>query len=366
LGHNDRSQKTVNSIFDDEENEVSHSKKEAFEIFRNELKNRTEKYTERTGRKLHKKTVTHLSAIVNFEKHHDMNDMQKVAQLLEEKLGTKVFQIAMHRDEGHVDDAGNPVKNYHAHIEFLGLDQEGQSVRRKLSKAMLSSLQTDVADLLGMERGVNYAKEQKPRPKRLDSYDFKEAKKREERVRKAERAKIKDIEAENRRLREELKESKATSAQYALLENEVRELKRKAREKDLTIETLQERVESFKRDFRKAVVEIRQNGAQIANLEQENETLKAENGKLKQLVEMLKSQVKLYKAKSKEKIVSIFDREPTKKRGFEREQVVTNDEPKQKPSDDDEIVARVKAENKAKREANQKKRGGWGMGIGGR
>jgi hypothetical protein len=79
----------------------------------------------------------------------------------------------MHRDEGKsIDD-----KNYHAHIEFMGLDSKGESVRRKLDRPTLKTLQTDVAKLLGMERGHDYAKERLPRPKRLDTYEFKVHKK---------------------------------------------------------------------------------------------------------------------------------------------------------------------------------------------
>ena len=155
--HNDRSKKTKNSIFSDEENIYSKSAKEAIKIFRDEINKRSEAYFLRTGQKIQKNVVQHLSAIINLNKHHSLYDVQKVGAFLEEKLGTKVCQISVHRDEGHVED-GKPIKNYHAHLEFLGLDQQVKSVRRKLTKNFLRELQTFTAKILGMERGQKNSK----------------------------------------------------------------------------------------------------------------------------------------------------------------------------------------------------------------
>ena len=79
----------------------------------------------------------------------------------------------MHRDEGHIIEADNEdmhdsikvnteIKNYHGHIEMLGLDSKGNSIRRKLDKPTLREIQTDVANILGMERGrvTSYTKEE--------------------------------------------------------------------------------------------------------------------------------------------------------------------------------------------------------------
>jgi len=240
--HNSRETPTKNSIFSDEENEVSNSAKDAFKIYRAELKKRVQAYTKKTGRNLHKKTITHLSAIVNLNVNHTLDDLQPLVNHLEKELGTKVFQVAIHRDEGHIED-GKPVKNYHAHIEFMGLDEQGNSVRRKLTKKFLSELQTKTAELLKMERGTNYAKEKKHRPKRLDTYEYKEHKKREEKARKNELAKLKDLKAEMARLRAELKEQGAIREDYARLEALNRELREKIKAKELTIDELREALE---------------------------------------------------------------------------------------------------------------------------
>jgi len=154
--HNTRQKPTANSIFSKEKNEYDNDALKAIEIYRNELKKRETAYTKRTGKKLHKNTITHLSAIVNLDERHTLNDLKKVADYLEETLGTKVFQIALHKDEGYVDEeTGKEHINYHGHIEMLGLDDQGNSVRRKLTKSYLIELQNKVAELLQMERGIN-------------------------------------------------------------------------------------------------------------------------------------------------------------------------------------------------------------------
>ena len=204
LFHNDRTQKTVNSIFSDEKNEYSNSGENAVQIFRSELKKRSAAYTKRTKQKLQKNTVTHLSAIVNLNANHKLEDLYPICDLLEKTLDTKVFQVAIHRDEGHIKN-GKAIKNYHAHIEFLGLDSTGASVRRKLDKRFLSNLQERVATLLQMERGHNYARERMPRPKRLNTYEFKEAKKREEEALKsAEFKTVKELKAKMEEMRQQM------------------------------------------------------------------------------------------------------------------------------------------------------------------
>ena len=171
--HNTRQRATKNSIFPENKVEYDNSAEDAIKIFRDELKKREILYTKRTGKKLHSKTIKHLSAIINLEKHHTIEDVKKIAEFLEKELGTKVFQVAVHRDEGWIDENNIKHVNYHGHIEFLGLDEEGRSVRKKLDRKFLIQLQSKVAEILKMKRGINYSKTKKPRPKRLDTYEYK-------------------------------------------------------------------------------------------------------------------------------------------------------------------------------------------------
>jgi hypothetical protein len=313
FSHNSRESKTNNSIFSDEENYCSKDTKSSFELYKSELEIRTKAYTDRTGQKLNPKTITHLSSIVNFNQNHTPEDMQKVCDYLEKKLDTKVIQMAMHRDEGHIieedeEDLHNSIgvdkaiKNYHAHIEFMGLDSKGYSVRRKLDKPTLKQIQTDVANILGMERGreSGYSKEQyqkitnelKPqndyetkkeykkaftekakelglhnpvkKAKRLDTYDFKNAK---------ESAKQTDLKKEITKLRAELKENGASREDYAKLEQLNRDLKERIKAKDLTIEELQSLVNNTEIFLESKTEELLKEKNRSQSLEEQKKTL---------------------------------------------------------------------------------------------
>jgi len=251
LAHNDRSKKTENSIFLENENEIWNMKKEAFEIFKSELTTRAAAYTKRTGQKLQKKANTHLSSIINLNKNHSIEDVKKVADYLESEFGTKVFQIAIHRDEGHITNENEKVVNYHAHLEFLGLDQDGQSVKRKFNRSALIKLQTKVSELLEMERGQNYSKTKSKRPKRLDTYEFKFHKEQEQKTKNETLAKVKDLTAENKKLQAELKALGAERDDHAKREKLVRDLKKELKEKNLTIDDLEKRMAELLSDFKR-------------------------------------------------------------------------------------------------------------------
>ena len=174
--HNSREKKTANSIFSMEHNYCNLNATEATKKFFEELNKRIEKYTKKTGKKLHKNAIKHISAIVNVKSSTTPKDIQKLVEFLEDTLGVKVVQIAGHQDEGYIDPVtGEKKRNKHYHLEMVGLDKNGMSVRRKLNKKMLIYIQDKTAKILQMERGINYTKERKKRPKRLDTYQYKRA-----------------------------------------------------------------------------------------------------------------------------------------------------------------------------------------------
>jgi myosin heavy subunit len=247
FAHNSREQKTTNAIFHDEENYVSCDMKSAFETYKSELETRSAAYKERTKQNLQKNVVTHLSAIVNLNAEHTHEDVKKIVEHLETTLDTKVVQFAIHRDEGHIADDGiTQKKNYHAHIEFMGLDSNGASIRRKLDRKYLSNLQTETAEILDMERGRNYIAEQAPRPKRLNTYEFKKVKAQEQEERLLQKATKKELKAEIKSLRAELQEQKASRSDYAALEELNRELLKKLQIKELTQQQLETELNSVR------------------------------------------------------------------------------------------------------------------------
>lgn len=96
-------------------------------------------------------------AVINLNENHKMQDVQKVTKYIEKKFNIICTRIAIHRDEGKVFGEGEnrTVKyNYHAHLNFVTYKDGRQNWRRQLIRRKdLSALQTEVAEILGMERG---------------------------------------------------------------------------------------------------------------------------------------------------------------------------------------------------------------------
>jgi hypothetical protein len=288
FAHNSRESKTVNAIFDDEQNFCSCTNAEAFDLFKKELTIRTEAYQTRTGQKLQSKTATHLSAIVNFNKEHTPEDIKKLCDYLEKELDTKVLQFAMHRDEGHIAENGEKIKNYHAHIEFIGLDSLGNSIKRKLGKKELINLQTKTAEILNMQRGRNYVKEKAKRPKRLDTYEFKKAKENESKLILATK---KDLQDANNQLRTFMKENGALRTDYAELEKLKKELEEKLKAKDLTIEEMESKFKELESlVFSKKVYKETKEKVPFKEVAEHYESKNKEvNAKIEEVAEVLQS-----------------------------------------------------------------------------
>ncbi len=270
FSHNSRESETNNVIFNDEENYCSTSKDEAFKMYREELKIRSEAYQERTGQKLQKNATTHISAIFNFNKDTTPEQAHQVGEYLEKLLDTKVIQLAMHRDEGHIIEADSEdihnginvdtaIKNYHGHIELMGLDSQGNSIRRKLDKPMLREIQTEVAKILGMERGkfTSYSKEEYQKItnelKPQNEYEDKKA------YNKAFSEKAKEL-----GLAKERKAKRLDTYEY----------KEMAKQRGEAVKELQKELENA--------------NAQIQDLKKQNSNLKGSNTKLKKANEALK------------------------------------------------------------------------------
>jgi hypothetical protein len=317
ITHNSRENYSKSVVFTDEKNELWNDKKIAYEIYRSELKKRIEAYTNRTKQKLQKTAVTHLSAVVNLEQHHTLKDLEKIKDELEKVFDTKVFQMAIHRDEGKIkhketgeylvsgiDFFYNPddkkyytkkdkhtflnelnindfeiEKNYHAHIELMGLDSQGQAIRQKMNRYVLSNLQDFTAETLMMERGNNY--QIKKSVKRLDTHEFKASKKRENEVKKIvmneknkiidkaneiigngnvtinkqkeDKKKLKEeleeLKKENLKFREELKEYELKREDWKKQEDLNKQLQADLKDKKIDLATALEQIEELKKEI---------------------------------------------------------------------------------------------------------------------
>ncbi|WP_286349574.1 hypothetical protein [Helicobacter felistomachi] len=117
-------------------------------------------YKEHVGQKFQAKSYL-WSAVVNIKPDTTMQDLERLATHFKTKYGFQCYQIAIHRDEGHIDDDGKEQINQHAHLEFVTLDSvtgKNRYQRRKITPNVLSQMQTEVADILGMQRGEDAKK----------------------------------------------------------------------------------------------------------------------------------------------------------------------------------------------------------------
>ena len=139
---------------------------------------------------------SHWEAVLNLNANHTEKDVERVVQHIAKTLNIIPVAIAIHRDEGHLNERGHPVHNYHAHLNFITVKDGRQNWSREYIKPQtLRQLQTDVAELLGMERGKDKRETQ---VERLDHKQFKAAAKAKEAQSKAQR---KELLAEIEKLR---------------------------------------------------------------------------------------------------------------------------------------------------------------------
>jgi len=186
------------SIFEytHKENGKPLTEREIFNIKLQELKE--QKFARKhTGGKLPTMENSFKEFVVNLNPHHDRDDVKAVMEYLEKKFNIVATSYSIHRDEGYlmnkqdssitlsagvdyytdkqgtafiieIDEQGKkrktdkpldisqyePIYNYHAHINFITINQGRQQWRLNNTPKNLREMQTDVAEILGMERGV--------------------------------------------------------------------------------------------------------------------------------------------------------------------------------------------------------------------
>ncbi|MCT4223144.1 hypothetical protein HZP43_12340 [Elizabethkingia anophelis] len=110
---------------------------------------------EKSGRKLQRNAMPIREAVVVIKENTTMLELQNLARKLEEELKIRIFQIAIHKDEGHFDKETNEWKpNYHAHLVADWQDLEtGKTLKHQ--SFHYSKMQDITAECLEMERGVS-------------------------------------------------------------------------------------------------------------------------------------------------------------------------------------------------------------------
>ena len=153
--HNDRTL-APNYLIDKEKGAECNRNAEQARALKNQIiKEAIQKYTENTRQKFQAKSFE-WSAVVNIKPDTTMQDLENLAKHFNDKYGFQCYQIAIHRDEGHKDENGEKQINQHAHMEFITLDRETGKQNFKMrdfSKQKMREIQTEVAEILQMERG---------------------------------------------------------------------------------------------------------------------------------------------------------------------------------------------------------------------
>lgn len=261
---------------------------------------------EKTKRSMQKLAIENFiqEAVLNIKEHTSIKDIENLFKKFNKEFGGgfKVFDIALHKDEGvfidskfNIDDLVWDSKslkwfkenedvtnevfaiapgrdifynaddkswykekdfkqkidttkyqkfyNYHSHIRFTKFDENnGKNIR--LSKSDLSKIQDITAKHLDMERGEKWSKN-----KRMTHWQKKALYDENTKQKALKQATQKDLKTEIATLRAELKENKANRSDYAQLEQKKKELEEQIKKKNLTIEELKEQVNKLQKEF---------------------------------------------------------------------------------------------------------------------
>lgn len=154
--HNDRDLKPSYLLIDDIGHiEVNRNHSEAIVLKNKMIQGAMENYCRVVGQKFKAKSYE-WSAVVNLKPDSTMQDLEVLAQHFQDKYGFQCYQIAIHRDEGHINEQGDQQINHHAHLEFITLDKTtGKNLfrRENITPKTLREMQSEVAKILQMERG---------------------------------------------------------------------------------------------------------------------------------------------------------------------------------------------------------------------
>jgi hypothetical protein len=263
------------------DSEIHNFRKKSFDYIRKDLTHKNEYWMEqkiadriqkiesyckeKSGRKLQKNAMPIREAVVVIKENTTMQDLHNLSKRLEEELKIGIFQIAIHKDEGHYDkDTKEWKPNYHAHLVADWQDlQTGKTLKHQ--SFHYSKMQDLAAECLDMERGVSGSLT------RLEAVEFK-IKKREE--------DLKILEERYNEIKTELESKKSED----LIVKESDFLGFQKIKTDKTIE-----------NYKKA---IKTNNIQLLKNKTELEFKEKQIAELKTKIESLKKEVSFFKSKN--------------------------------------------------------------------
>lgn len=243
---------------------------------------------EKSGRKLQKNALPIREAVVVIKENTTLQDLHYLAKRLEEELRIRIFQIAVHKDEGHYEKETKEWKpNLHAHLVADWQDLEtGKTLKHQ--SFHYSKMQDLTAECLGMERGVSGSMG------RLEAIDFKIQKKEEE------------LSVLNERINE-MKSELSSKKFEDLIVKESDLLGFKRIKTDKTIENYGKIFKTYNNELLKNKTELKSKSKQINDLQKSNIDLKKEISLLKSKQSALLTNSIVYKSERKKYIGSALD-----------------------------------------------------------
>lgn len=255
------------------DSEIHNFRKKSFDYIRKDLTHKNEYWMEqkiadrvqkiesyckeKSGRKLQKNAIPIREAVVVIKENTTMQDLQNLSKKLEEELKIQIFQIAIHKDEGHYDkDTKEWKPNYHAHLVADWQDlQTGKTLKHQ--SFHYSKMQDLAAECLGMERGISGSLT------RLEAVEFKIKKKEED---------LKILEERYSQMQQEMESKKAED----LIVKESDFLGFQKIKTDKTIENYKKAIKTNNIQLLKNKTELEFKEKQIAELNSKIESLKKE------------------------------------------------------------------------------------------
>ena len=212
---------------------------------------------EKSGRKLQKNAMPVREAVVVIKENTTMQDLHNLSKRLEEELKIRIFQIAIHKDEGHYDkDTKEWKPNYHAHLVADWQDlKTGKTLKHQ--SFHYSKMQDLAAECLEMERGISGSLA------RLEAVEFKIKKKEED---------LKILEERYSQMQQEMESKKSED----LIVKESDFLGFQKIKTDKTIENYKKAIKTNNIQLLKNKTELEFKEKQIAELNTKIESLKKE------------------------------------------------------------------------------------------
>jgi len=240
----------------------------------------------KSGRKLQKNAIPVREAVVVIKENTTMLELQNLAKRLEDELKIRIFQIAIHKDEGHTDKVTKEWKpNYHAHLVADWQDlKTGKTLKHQ--SFHYSKMQDLTAECLNMERGISGSRG------RLEAIEFKIQQKEED---------LKVLEEMYNKMKSEMSLDK--SQQLIVKENDFLGFKRLNTDK--TIANYEKAFRIYRSTIQKSKTELESKSKQIAELSTKVDSLNKEVQSFRNKYSVLLTEPNVFASEKKKYLDSV-------------------------------------------------------------